>query len=144
VRVEDNEREADMRGRIARSIVATFAGVAIFATLAAVPAVAKDGDVIRQGSCSGATDWKLKLSPENGRIEVEFEVDSNRNGQAWRVRIHHNGDLVFAKVRTTRAPSGSFEVRLVQNNRAGNDVFTARAVNPSTGEICAGRAVFSA
>lgn len=133
-----------MNGRIARSIVATFAGVAIFATLAAVPAGAKAGDVIRRGSCSGSTDWKLKLSPDNGRIETEFEVDQNRNGRAWRVRIHHNGDLVFSKVRTTRAPSGSFTVRLLQNNRAGNDVFTARAVNPASGEICAGRAVFAA
>ena len=25
-------------------------------------------------------DWKLKLSPQNGRIEVEGEVDQNRNG----------------------------------------------------------------
>jgi hypothetical protein len=37
-------------------------------------AVAGDRDVIREGSCSGSSDWNLKLSPENGRIEVEFEV----------------------------------------------------------------------
>ena len=28
---------------------------------------------------------KLKLSAENGRIEVEFEVDQNRNGVPWTV-----------------------------------------------------------
>jgi hypothetical protein len=110
----------------------------------ALPAVAKAGDVIRTGSCSLRTDWKLKLSEENGRIEVEYEVDQNRAGDAWRVRIRHDGDLVFAGTRTTRAPSGSFEVRLLQRNRAGQDVFTARAVNARTGEICGGRAVWTA
>ena len=39
------------------------------------PVAAKDGDVIRRGQCTGASTWKLKLSPENGRISVEFQVD---------------------------------------------------------------------
>jgi hypothetical protein len=142
-RASNEEQEEDMSGRISRAIVATIAGVAMLATLAAAPAVAKRGDVIRRGACSGRSDWKLKLSPENGRIETGFEVDQNVNGRTWRVRIRHDGDLVFSGLRTTRAPSGSFEVRLIQANRAGRDVFTARAVNPSSGEICSGRAVFS-
>ena len=62
----------------------------------AMPILAKDGDVIRRGACSGRSDWKLKLSEENGRIEVEYEVDQNRVGDVWRVRIRHDGDLVFA------------------------------------------------
>ena len=70
---------------------------------AAMPAaLARDGDVIRRGACSGRSDWKLKLSEENGRIEVEYEVDQNRVGDVWRVRIRHDGDLVFADRRTTR------------------------------------------
>jgi hypothetical protein len=101
---------------------------------------AKDGDVIREGNCSGASDWKLKLSPENGRIEVEFEVDQNVNGQAWNVRLKRNGNIFFQGQRTTRGPSGSFELRRVTNNGAGTDAFVARAVNPKTGEICRGTA----
>ena len=63
------------------------------AVLVAAPlgAAAKDGDVIRTGSCSASTDWKLKLSPEDGRVEVEFEVDQNRNGQTWNVTLKKNG-----------------------------------------------------
>jgi hypothetical protein len=57
----------------------------------ALPAVANDADVIRRGSCSGATDWKLKGSPEDGRIEVEAEIDSNKVGQTWAWRLRHNG-----------------------------------------------------
>ena len=61
----------------------------------AAPAHANGGDVIRRGNCSGSSDWKLKLSPEDGRIEVEFEVDSNVAGQTWQVRITKNGNQIF-------------------------------------------------
>ena len=110
----------------------------------AVPTLAKDGDVIRRGACRGASDWKLKLSEENGRIEVEYEVDQNRVGDRWRVRIRHDGDPAFTGTRTTRAPSGSFEVRILQRNRVGDDVLRGRAVNLRTGELCGGRAVWTA
>jgi hypothetical protein len=130
--------------RIARSVGAALAVATMLATLASAPAMANDRDVIRRGACSGPSDWKLKLSPQDRRIEVEFEVDQNVSGQTWRVRIRHDGDLVFSGRRMTKAPSGSFEVRILQGNRAGDDVFTARAVNASTGEVCAGRAVFGA
>lgn len=108
----------------------------------AAPALAKDGDVVRRGSCSGASDWKLKLSPENGRIEVEFEVDQNRSGDTWSVRMSDNGVRFFTGQRTTRPPSGSFEARDVTKNRAGADHVFARATNHRTGEVCTGRATF--
>jgi hypothetical protein len=127
-----------------RAIVGAVLLATILAGAAAGPVLAKDGDVIRRGACTRASDWKLKLSEENGRIEVEYEVDQNRVGDAWRVRIRHDGDLVFAGTRRTRGPSGSFEVRLVQRNRAGSDLFTGRAVNARTGEVCGGRAVWAA
>ena len=123
---------------------ALITGVLVATTLVAAPmtASAKDGDVIRRGSCTRATDWKLKLSPENGRIEIEFEVDQNRNGQAWNVALKRNGNVFWRGQRTTRPPSGSFEVRKVIGNRAGRDTIVARAKNPRTGEICRGVATF--
>ena len=127
-----------------RAMIATVVLGALLIGWSAVPTLAKDGDVIRRGACSGASDWKLKLSEEDGRIEVEYEVDQNRVGDTWRVRIRHDDDLVFAGARTTAAPSGSFEVELLQRNRAGDDVFRARAVNLRTGEVCGGRAVWTA
>ena len=108
------------------------------------PALAKDGDVIRRGACSRASDWKLKLSDEDGRIEVEFEVDQNVVGDVWRVRIRHDDDLAFAGRRTTSGASGSFEVRILERDRAGDDTFRARAVNTRTDETCTGRAVWPA
>ena len=115
---------------------------AMTALLLAAPAGAKDGDVIRTGGCSGRTDWKLKLSPENGRIEVEFEVDQNRNGRRWRVVLKRDGNRFFKGIRTTQPPSGSFEVRKVIRNRAGDDVIVAKARNLRSGETCRGKATF--
>ena len=118
-------------------------GVAALLTLSvagAVPALAKDGDVIRRGACSGASDWKLKLSPEDGKIEVEYEVDSNKVGQTWQVRIVKNGNVIFRGARETKGASGSFTVRLVTANTAGDDVFRARATHAD--EVCAGSATF--
>ena len=127
-----------------RAMIATLVLSALLIGGSAMPTLAKAGDVIRRGACSGASDWKLKLSEENGRIEVEYEVDQNRVGDTWRVRMRHNDDLVFAGKKTTKAPSGSFQVRILQRNRAGDDVFRGRAVNLRTGEVCGGRAVWTA
>lgn len=103
-----------------------------------VPALAKDGDVVRRGDCTGRADWKLKASPEDGRIEVEGEVDSNHGGQVWRWRIKHDGTLVASGRRTTGGASGSFEVRRVLANRSGTDTFVFRARRPATGAVCRG------
>jgi len=116
------------------------AGALAFTVMGTTTAFAKDGDVIRRGPCSGASDWKLKLSPEDGRIEVQFEVDQNVVGDTWRVRFFRNGTLFATARATTTAPSGSFEVRRLANNGSGTDAFRVRAANLSTGEVCVGRA----
>jgi hypothetical protein len=103
-------------------------------------AVASHADVIRRGPCSASSDWKLKLSPEDGKLEVEFEVDSNVVGQTWRVRIRQNGTLIHTSTERTTAPSGSFEVEILAKDTAGTDTFRARGFNPGTDETCVGRA----
>lgn len=123
------------RGAIGTLAIAMIAGAALSFPAAIA---ANDRDVIREGNCTGASDWKIKQSPENGRIEVEFEVDSNRAGQTWNVRLKKNGNTFFQGQRTTGARSGSFEVRRVVNNGAGSETIVGRAVNPSTGEVCRG------
>ena len=109
-----------------------------FVVVAATPASAKDGDVIRRGSCSASSDWKLKASPEDGRIEVEGEVDSNVVGQTWRWRMLHNGTVSAKGTATTTGPSGSFDVRRLMVDAAGTDTIGWRATNPATGEVCRG------
>ena len=106
------------------------------------PAAAKDGDVLVRGTCTGQSTSKLKLSAENGRIEVEFEVDQNRNGVPWTVVLRRDGVPVARLTRVTRAPSGSFEARRVIANPAGADV--VRATAQRRGETCSARATWRA
>jgi hypothetical protein len=87
------------------------------------------------GRCDGSSTSKLKVKPDDGKLETEFEVDQNRNGVRWTVRIRRNGKLVVKTSAVTKAPSGSFSVERRIANPAGADKITARAVSPS-GEVC--------
>jgi len=126
-----------------RKLTAALSLAALMAA-ALMPAMAsaKDGDVEKSGGCSANSDWKLKLSEEDGKIETEFEVDQNVVGHKWRVVLKHDGKRYFKGTRVTKAPSGSFEVRRVVGNHAGADRIRARAVNLKTDEVCKGKAKF--
>ena len=136
-----------------RAIVAVT-GAALALTLAAVPAaMAKHGaddppgddrggaraaadDVRVRGACTLSSTAKLKLSPEDGRVEVEFEVDENRHGSRWGVALTRNGTRVVSRAAVTRAPSGSFEARAVIAAGSPRTTVTAVARRAATGEVC--------
>ena len=124
-----------------RKTIGTIAATAMGAAILATGAAAKDGDVLVAGTCTGSSDAKLKLSEEDGGIDVEFEVDQNRNGVRWTVTLFRNGTQVARRVRVTRGPSGSFEARFVTANRPGIDRFVAKATR--AGERCSARASFA-
>jgi hypothetical protein len=90
------------------------------------------------GRCTGSSTAKIKAKPDDGRLEVEFEVDQNRNGVPWRVTIRRNGNVAVRTTATTRAPSGSFSVERRIANGRGSDRISARATSPS-GEVCTAR-----
>ena len=121
------------------AVAAALAGSLV---LASAPAYA-DGDddrVIRTGSCSGSADWKLKVKTDDGRLEVEGEVDSNKNGQTWAWKFKDNGSVVASGSSTTTGPSGSFDVERRIANRSGTDrvVFKAKR----NGQTCRGVIAF--
>src|SRR5215213_3472320 len=87
------------------------------------------------GTCTGRSSAKLKVKPRNGRLETEFEVDQNRNGVRWTVRIRRDGKSVVKTRARTKAPSGSFSVERRLRNPAGRDRIVARATSAS-GEVC--------
>jgi len=116
---------------IPRSLAVTSTLAALLVTpLAVGTAQAKGTGVTKSGTCAGGnTHYTLKAKHDNGLIEVEWEVDSNRAGQVWSVRLRDNGTLFFSGSRTTQAPSGSFTVHRNTANRAGGDVIRARSVH---------------
>jgi hypothetical protein len=125
-----------VRRRTAVSI-ATAAAVAAGALLVAAPAEAKGSRAtITRGDCSAATNWKLKAKPDDGRLEVEFEVDSNKVGQRWTWTIRHDGAVKVSGASTTVGRSGSFSVERRIVDAPGAHRITATAKNPRTGETC--------
>ncbi|SFC85007.1 hypothetical protein SAMN04487968_112112 [Nocardioides terrae] len=109
--------------------------------LTGAPAQAKGGDdgVRRSGTCSGSTDWKIKAKADDGRIEVEAEIDSNHRGQTWRWVLRHDGRVAARGHSVTAGRSGSFEVERHVSNAPGSDSYRFRAVDVRSGEVCVAR-----
>jgi len=125
---------------VTRTTVAAFAVAALTLPVAyAAPAAASHGgggDVRTSGGCSGSAHWKLKAKPDDGRIEVEGEVDSNRSGQVWHWTFKHNGSVSARGASRTGGRSGSFDVQRRMANLAGKDHFVFRAQHH--GQVCRG------
>ena len=80
-----------------KSIKGIIAVAGIVGLLGVAPmAMAKDGDVIKRGLVQRRKRLEAEAQPENGKIEVEFEVDSNQVGQTWHVRLTKNGTQFFS------------------------------------------------
>ena len=92
------------------------------------------------GTCSDASTSKIKVKEDDGRLEVEFEVDQNRNGETWKVKFKNGSDVVFKGTARTKAPSGSFSLERKVDNLAGKDAITAVGKDKSSGERCVAKA----
>ncbi|HEX9374782.1 MAG TPA: hypothetical protein VGB19_00845 [Actinomycetota bacterium] len=115
-------------------------GMIVGAMFAAAPAAMAKGGVTTRGACSGAADWKLKVSPEDGgMLEVQFRVEDAKPGQEWTVQLADNGTQIFSGSRTAN-DLGKFKVRTMTADRAGSDTVTAQATNTVTGQTCNGSA----
>ena len=127
---------------ITRTLPATtLATAAIAAGLfaAAGPASASHGGdqrVIASGDCSQRGTYKLKAKPDDASIEVEYEVNTNRVGQTFSVRLTDNGNVIAKRSVTTHGVSGSFSISKLTDNLAGTDTIRARAVHGDN--VCRG------
>ena len=126
--------------RVAIASAALLAGPTLVGLASPAAASHGGGDaVIRTGNCSGAADWKLKAKARDGGLEVEWEIDTNRNGQNWNWTLRRDGTAFARGTATTRAPSGSFSVERRTANPAGTDTIVGTATNVRTGQTCRGR-----
>jgi hypothetical protein len=117
-------------------IAALVAMLALLASTALASGHKGGRGIIKTGKCSASSHWKLKAKSDDGRIETEFEVDQNRVGKRWRVTMSRNGHVVFRGIRTTTAPSGSFEARRLLAGPAAGTRIVATARSLQTGETC--------
>lgn len=116
------------------SLLATAALLAV--PVVATPAQAKGGDAVSSSAACATGTIKVKAKADDGMLEVEGEVDTNRVGQSWNWRIVRNGTVAARGSKVTAAPSGSFSVNRRIANPAGQDTIRFRAVRPATGKVC--------
>jgi hypothetical protein len=121
----------------------TTAKASLLATVAllAVPAVAtsaqaKGGDAVRSSTTCATGSIRVKAKVDDGMLEVEGELDTNRAGQTWNWGILRNGTVAVQGSKVTVDPSGSFSVSRRIANPAGQDMIKFRAVRPATGKVC--------
>jgi hypothetical protein len=125
-----------------RSLGVLALGASLIIPMAvAAPAMAKDGHgggggaaVTARGACPGADGWKLKAKHDDGRLEVEFEVDTDVAGQVWNIALTDNGSSIFKGLRTTAL--GGLEVEVHSTDRAGADLIHAVATRGT--RVCVG------
>jgi hypothetical protein len=118
------------RTRLLITAAALSVGLAAPPLVASAPAFASGGHghgVSSSGACTNGGHFKLKAKHDDGKIEMEYEVDSNKAGQVWAVRITDNGKVVVKRHATTRGRSGSFTVSKRIANQPGLDKIRAHA-----------------
>ena len=130
-----------MKRTVGTTTVALLAILLLPFSAAAEEGAAKDSD-IKRGDCSGAATWKLRASPEDGRIDVDASVDSAGPGEEWKWRLLHNDSVTARNDATTKGPDGIFEIgRTVVDLKGGDELkFVAR--NVDTDEKCSGTLIF--
>jgi hypothetical protein len=126
-----------------KTIVTGLAALAIAASVPAAMAASGPGggggEVRRKGSCSGASDWEMRIE-DRGSFRVRWDVDSGIPGQSWTMSVSRNGSVIGSGTRVTNdRGEAEFRLRGVANP-AGRDTFTGTATNPATGETCSGSA----
>lgn len=112
-----------------------FATIFLGSLLSTLSIWAKDGDVIRRVNCPDGSNAKLKASPENGRIEVEFEIDDAVPGQRWKIVLKNGGRSILKRTKTVNGVE-EINVRALTSDRNGRDKIKAKAVNLATGSTC--------
>ncbi|WP_030485003.1 hypothetical protein [Nocardioides aequoreus] len=122
-----------MTTTLRRSIAtATIAGLVAgpLAVMTAGPASAKE----REGRCSGA-EFQLEVEKEDGRFEVDADIDDARPGERWKVALRHEGRLYVNK--TYRA-DGDGDISIDRNrpNTRGKDTFSMTVKKVGTSKRC--------
>lgn len=113
-----------------RKIIGTIGATALFATpliaspLIASPAHADGPRKDREFRVAGA-EVDFSVEKDDGRFELEVDIDDARPGSRWRVVLRHDGKRFHNRVhRANRA--GDIEIDKTRRDTSGTDTFKLR------------------
>ena len=121
-------------------LIALVVGMAL---VLPAPAAARDDgarqddrrEVRKDGSCSGSSEWSLRLRADDGAIRVEFEIEMRRSRATWRVILLHERRTAFSGTVQARGSANRVRLRRVLPDWYGLDTITVRASGPRS-ESC--------
>jgi hypothetical protein len=90
----------------------------------------RDREVRVAGTCGGGAKSKLKVKADDGRLEVEVEVEHVRRGSRWRVTLVQERRVAWRGTVRAGRSSGAFAVRRSLRDLAGADRVSFRAWGP--------------
>lgn len=127
-----------MRGSSMR-VVCAAAALSLFA---AVPVLAGEDSVRREGSCSGPGEWRLRVSRESATtIRVRFRIENVHPGESWQLFLSDNGTRILAATKVTNA-DGEVRVGKITSDRSGTDRVKGSGVNVTSGGSCDGAVTY--
>lgn len=110
--------------------VTALLAIPVATVLTASPASAVD----KEGNCAGAR-YELDVEKDDGRFEVDADIDDARAGSKWRVTLKHDGKRFYNKVRTADR-EGDISVDRYRPDTAGKDVFKLTVKKIGSGSSC--------
>lgn len=105
-------------------VVAVIVVVVLVTVAAGAWTFLREGETQTRGSCESAF-YQVEVEPEDGGLEVTFELTSAAPGESWGVVIEHNGEALFEGQRTTDG-DGEIDVDLPVATNANGRACTAR------------------
>lgn len=113
----------------------TVALVAVLLSSSIAGLARADDDEVR-GACSGgASEFRLRVRPDDGRLRVRFEIDGSASGDRWQLFLSNDGVRIVARTKVADE-GGRVRVRRGTEDGAGRDRISAFGVNLDSGESC--------
>lgn len=93
--------------------------------LAAAPAQADGPERHAHGNVAGAR-YEISAEKDNGRFEVDADLDGVPSGSSWKMVVRHDGNKVATRTANAVRDDGRYDVdfgEVRRSDSAGKDVF---------------------
>ncbi len=104
----------------------TTALAAAGALLASPLAFASPASATEKEFKVGGADVDFSVEKDDGRFEVEVDIDDAKPGSKWRITLWHDGKRFFKQTRTADSDGDVNDVERKRPNTKGKDVFKVK------------------
>ncbi len=104
----------------------TTAAVAAAGVLAAPVALAAPASATEKDFRVGGARVDFEVDKDDGRFQVDVDIDDAKPGTRWRITLWHDGQRFFRDARRANGDGDVADVERSRPDTAGRDVFTVK------------------